>query len=193
MDKKSDKDDQNDKDVDATDIQNFDEKMNAPSLSQGDVSIDSVLKQQAKPVVDEAIKLQRKKYIKYGSIGGALLIVLLMIFSCEGSKGPMEYGVCSTYLEMNTPYPHTLQYTGVEGSRTSIRIYYTSIDPFGQYKLEMIECKFNPGKWEVTEILKNRRPVDPAEVKKFNRILPALVTSELYLELPPNWKNPSVR
>lgn len=162
-------------------------------LAQEDVALDDVLKTQARKPQDEAALQKKKKLIKYGSIGGACLLVLFLLFSCQPSKGPMEYGVCSVFLEMNTPYPHTLNYTAVEGSATVIRIYYTSVDPFGQYKEEMIECKYRSDKWELAEINKNRRPVDPQEVKKFNMLIPSIVESDPYRVMPPNWENPLTR
>jgi len=163
------------------------------SFTQKDIRMDDVLKKQGAKAVDAKTLKQRKDYIKYGSIGAGCLIVLFFLFSGQTPKGPLEYGVCSVFLEMNTPYPHTLKYLGVEGSRTSIRIYYTSTDPFGQYKMEMLDCKFSTKKLEMTEALINRRPVPKELVQKFNRILPTLVQSDLYLDIPPHWKNPSIR
>ncbi len=155
----------------------------------GDVSLDDVLTQQAQNSEDLEKKKKRDKQIKYGGIGVAFLFVAFLLFSCGPGKGPMEYGVCATFLELNTPYPNTLRFKNVEGSQTNIRIYYTSIDPFGQYKEEMIECRFRTDRWELAEVNKNRRPVDPVLVQKFNLTIPTILESDPDLTLPPHWKN----
>jgi hypothetical protein len=155
----------------------------------GDVSLDEALSKQAKKTGNAKKINLTKKQIQYGAGGFVALLLIFMLFSCGGAKGPMEYGVCSTFLEMNTAYPHTLQYTAVEGSQTAIRIYYTSTDPFGQYKSEMIECRFRSDAWQLLEITKNRRQVDPEVVKKFNLLVPSIVAGKPNLDLPPYWKN----
>lgn len=174
-------------------IEITDETVEDGIVPHGDALLDSVLEKQAAKPKDEALEKKKKDFIKYGSIAGAFLVLLLVLFSCQSSKGPMEYGVCSVFLEMNTPYPHTLRYNAVEGSRTSIRIYYTSVDPFGQYKEEMIECKFRSDKWELVEVSKNRRVVNSEEVRKFNILIPTIIENDPDLSLPPNWKNPLLK
>ena len=154
-----------------------------------DVSLDDALSKQAKKTGSAPKINLTKKQMQYGGGGFVALILILMLFSCGGAKGPMEYGVCSTFLEMNTAYPHTLQYTAVEGSQTAIRIYYTSTDAFGQYKSEMIECRFRSDAWQLMEVTKNRRQVDPEVVKKFNLLIPSIVAGKPNLDLPPYWKN----
>lgn len=159
-----------------------------------DINLDESLSQQAKE--DKKLDPKKKKQYLFGGIGGAALLMVLMVFSCQPSKGPMAFGICSVFLELNTPYPHTLQYTDYESSYTAIRIYYTSTDPFGEYKQEMIECSFTADEqtgMKVNQILKNRRPVDQATIAKFNILLPTIMASDPYRVLPPQWKNPLVR
>jgi hypothetical protein len=158
-----------------------------------DMSLDDLLTEEISTLTDEDRK--KLKQIGYGALAVAAVIVLLTIFSMQPKKGPMSYGICSTFLEMQTPYPNTLNYTDIEGSRTALRIYFTSIDPFGEYKLEMIECTFGPdeaGGMKLTQVTRNRRLVDPAIVEKFNKTLPIIMASDPYLVIPPDWKNPWV-
>jgi hypothetical protein len=158
-----------------------------------DMSLDDLLTEEISTLTDEDRK--KLKQIGYGALAVAAIIALLTIFSMQPKVGPMSYGICSTFLEMQTPYPNTLNYSGIEGSRTALRIYYTSIDPFGEYKLEMIECTFGPdeaGGMKLTQVTRNRRPVDPAIVEKFNKTLPIIMASDPYLVIPPDWKNPWV-
>lgn len=157
-----------------------------------DVPLDELLSDEANPLTPEDIK--KVKQIGLGALGVVLIIILLSIYGCQPAKGSMAYGICSTFLELNTPYPHTLNYIDLEGSRTAVRIYFTSTDPFGQFKQEMIECKFGPDEkmgMKVTEVFRNRRLVDPALVKKFNLTLPTIMASDPYVVMPGlDWKNP---
>lgn len=157
-----------------------------------DVPLDELLSDEANPLTPEDIK--KLKQIGMGLIGAVLAVILLAIYGCQPQKASMAYGICSTFLEMNTPYPHTLKYIGLEGSKTAVRIYFTSTDPFGQYKQEMIECKFGPDKttgMKITEILRNRRQIDSKVVQDFNLVLPTIMASDPYLVMPGrDWKNP---
>lgn len=158
---------------------------------QPEISLDAALKEEAreKPQLDE----KQKKQILYGAGGLAILLLIIAVFSCQPSKGSMAYGICSTFLELNTPYPHTIHHTDLEGSRTAVRIYFTSTDPFGEYKQEMIECTFGPDEamgMKLTQVMRNRRPVDPAIVNEFNLSLPTIIASDPYRVMPPEWKNP---
>lgn len=173
------------------DIQNPEEAQPDTDFSGQDINLDESLSEQAK--AGKALDPKKKKQIMFGGIGGALLLIVLMVFSCQPSKGPMAFGICSVFLELNTPYPQTLQYTDYESSYTAMRIYFTSTDPFGEYKQEMIECSFTADEqtgMKVNQILRNRKPVDQETVNKFNILLPTIIASDPYRVLPPEWKNP---
>lgn len=133
-----------------------------------------------------------EKAIKYGSIALALLLVVLMVYSCQPKKGSMGYGICSTFLELTTTYPHTLQYSDVEFSRTAVRIYFSAIDAFGEFKNEMLECTFGPDEkmgMKLTQVKRNRNPVEQKVIDEFNMTLPTVMSSKPYLVMPPEWKN----
>lgn len=158
-----------------------------------DIALDKILEEEAKKPSDKPKKKDLEaKVVKYGFIGGLVLILGMMVYSCQPAKGSMAYAICSTFLELNTPYPHTLRYVSLEESRTAARIYYTNIDPFGEYKLEMIECKFGPDQqmgMRITEIMRNRKAVDADIVNAFNKTLPTIMASDPYRIAPPEWKN----
>lgn len=161
---------------------------------QRDMPLDDLLTEEVSPLTEEDMK--KVKQVGFGTLGVILVGIVLGIFSCQPQEGPMAYGICSTFLEMTTPYPNTLEYTEpLEGSKTAIRIYFTNIDPFGEYKLEMMECTFGPneaGGMKLTQVTRNRRPVDAEVVTKFNATLPIVIGAEPYLVVPPDWKNPWV-
>lgn len=182
-------------DKDLMDIINVEDALPVDGKYAGDISIDELLSEQANTLTPEDKK--KIKQVTYGTLGVIVMLVVLSIFSFQPKKGPMSYGICSTFLEMNTPYPNTLEYTDLEGSRTALRIYFTSIDPFGEYKLEMMECTFGPDEagtgMKLTQVTRNRRPVDAEMVRKFNATLPIVIESDPYLVMPPEWKNQLVQ
>ncbi|MFA5593046.1 MAG: hypothetical protein WC989_07015 [Micavibrio sp.] len=158
--------------------------------SSADISLDAALSKQA--AEGTPLDARKKKQILYGGAALACLLLVLMMFSCQPARGSMAYGICSVFLEMNVDYPQTIQHTDYEGSYTAVRIYFTNTDAFGEFKLEMIECTFGPDEamgMKLTQVARNRRPVEPAKVEAFNRILPVIMASDPYRVLPPNWEN----
>lgn len=161
-----------------------------PDIPQ-DISLDEQMSAQArKPGRFKKEEIER--FIKFGAIGVGLLLVVLMVYSCQPKKGSMGYGICSTFLELNTTYPHTLNYTDVEFSRTAVRIYFSEIDAFGEYKHQMIECTFGPDEkmgMKLTQVKRNRNAIEAKIVNDFNMTLPTVMSGKPYLVMPPEWKN----
>lgn len=165
------------------------------SFSDKEMSLDAAMSESVSKKTPE--ERAREKKIILGVVAGISAILLLMaLYSCQPNKGSMAYGICSTLLEMNTQYPHTINHVALEGSRTTVRIYYTSTDAFGQYKMEIYECKFGPDEkmgMRLTDIIWNRKSVDRAEVDRANKILPTIISSDPYRVAPPEWKNPLLK
>lgn len=177
------------------DINRANKKQSPKKDVQEETSLDAALKADEKKLnsKDNFLSKIEGKYIAYAVGGFVFLLLILMMYSCQPAKGSMAYGVCSVFLEQNTTYPHSINHIGVEGSRTAVRIYFTTTDAFGEYKQEMLECTFGPDEamgMRVTQIARNRKPVDGALVQEFNKSLPAIIASDPYRAMPPNWKNP---
>lgn len=163
------------------------------AFADSDISTDEALSRAASSKSEEQ-RARERKYILWGSITALILLILGGVYSCQPTEGSMAYGICSTLLETNTQYPETLKITEVEGSRTTVRIYFTSIDAFGQFKLEMFECKFGPDPnndkgMRITELLRNRKSLGQEAISNANKILPAITSSNPYRVMPPEWKN----
>ncbi len=181
-----------DNDADISEVQNVEPPpQEKPVKAGGDMALDDMLTRQAKK--PSSLQKISKKQIKMAGAGVGALLIILLLFSCQPKNGPMTFGICSAFLELNTPYPHTLQYNSVDLSQTAVRIYFTNVDPFGQFKQEMIECGYgldSQGNPKLTQVSRNRRAIDQAIVEKFNVSLPTIVESDPYRVMPPNWKNP---
>lgn len=132
-------------------------------------------------------RYHRGRIFAVGFVVFLLLMTLLIMFSCGPRQGTMLYGICKTYLEQSIPYPETMVPTNVEQYAAATRIYFTSIDPFGQFKLEYIECTYKADAQNnliVDKVLINRREEDPDRVKNFNASLSAIIAAEPDLSLP---------
>lgn len=187
-------DTENQTEKDLSDIQNDPDTESHIAAQPYDIPLDELLSGESSTLTPEEIKKLKKTGL--WGLGILLVVILLSFYACQPRQGSMAFGICSTFLELNTPYPHTLNYTALEGSRTSIRIYFTSTDPFGQYRQEMLECKFGPDDktgMKLTEVLRNRRPMDQKIVREFNVTLPTIMASDPYIVMPPEWKNPLVK
>lgn len=195
---------------DLSEIQNAEEvPAQQPSLtspSGRELSIDEMLARQAQRMQKPGLgfpgsrapvetKKKNTKQLVWGGVGVVCLILIMTFYALQPNKGSMAFGICSTFLELNIFYPHTLNITDIEGSRTAVRIYFTNVDPFGEFQQEMIECTFGPDEvmgMKLTQVSRNRRRVDPSVVNKFNLTLPTIMSSEPNLILPPDWKNPLI-
>lgn len=92
-------------------------------------------------------ELKEKATSTQGIITGAvsvlvLFVVVMIVQSCTPRKGTILYGMCKSFLEVQIPFPETIEHSFVEQYRKAIRIYFTHTDPFGQYQMEYIECSF---------------------------------------------------
>lgn len=81
--------------------------------------------------------------IIYGTIAVVVIFIILMVVqACTPRKGSFLYGICGSFLELQIPYPETIRHSSVEQYRKALRIYYSHIDDFGEYQMEMLECSF---------------------------------------------------
>ena len=71
-----------------------------------------------------------------------LFIVLLIVQSCTPRKGNILYGMCGEFLTLQVPFPLTITQREIEMYSNGVRIYFTHVDAFGGYQLEMTECIF---------------------------------------------------
>ncbi len=155
--------------------------------------------------ISEEKQLKRKKQIKYGSIL-AVIVVLGYLFSrlFIPYQGHQTFAICKTFLELNVEYPSTLRLNeSVTRGGNKVRIWFSHIDGFGQYKIQQIECIYGPDETlpyvlesvaissvTITDDNRDRWEVDADKVRLFNKAaLPYLINADLDLTLP--WPLPT--
>ena len=147
--------------------------------------IDAIVAKSA--VKEKKDKLRKKRIIRGIQITVVSLLgygIYLLFVPFQG--GP-AFGVCKIFLELNARFPTMLRLSTVEEFATSVRIWYTEVDSFGEYKLQPIQCYFKPDEvlgLVVDKITIDRRDVDPVKVEDFNRSLPVVLQNLGDLTLP---------
>lgn len=142
---------------------------------------------QSKMVAAE--KAKRKKIFKYGLIVAFIgLFSWGMYYLLAPFKAGMTFGICKTFLELEMQFPQNMRVSIVEDFGQYVRIWYTQVDAFGEYRMENIQCHFRSD--EVTgaaveRVAINRREVDQARVDDFNRSIAVILQNPPDLTIPP--------
>ena len=136
----------------------------------------------------EAQKKKRKRTFNMIFGGGfAALIAYGVYYLFAPYQAGLTYGVCKTFLELNVRFPQDLRVSTVEDYGNYVRIWYTQLDSFGEYRMENIQCNFkeDPVTGAVLDTVSvNRREVDPAKVESFNISLAILLQNPPDLTIP---------
>lgn len=142
----------------------------------------------ARSKLAEAEKAKKKKMFKLGgSVAGIALIGWAGYYLFKPYEAGMTYGICKTFLELHVQFPQDLRLSTVDDLGASVRIWYTQLDAFGEYRMESIQCYFRPD--DVTgaaleKVTINRREVDPKEVEEFNESIGVVLAAPLDLTIP---------
>lgn len=134
-------------------------------------------------------KRQLKKKVILGVVAGfVLFLVAAYTYLMTPYKGGMTYGICKVFLERKVTFPSTLELKGVEDFGNSVRIWYMTIDSFGNNRMEPIQCYFKTdatsGYLQIDKVKIRRRDVDQNIVDDFNKTIPALYAYPPDLSLP---------
>lgn len=137
----------------------------------------------------EKKKRFRKKMIKRTSIGiGVVLFGLFLIWGFAPFKGGITFGICKVYLETHVRFPKHLRLSKVDNFADSVRIWYTQIDPFGEYRLENIQCFYGYDEDAKSSIIEriaiNRRDVPQHKLDAFNKTLGIIAANPPDLTYP---------
>lgn len=117
----------------------------------------------------------------------AVLFALIMYVGLQPIVGTPRYGVCRTFIELQLPYPETLQINVVEESALAVRVYFSHIDAFGSSRLNMIECEYKTDPrlgLVLSSVYVNRVQMPKETVDMFNYTVPYVLANPPDLRLP---------
>ncbi|MDH5723377.1 MAG: hypothetical protein OEY94_08670 [Alphaproteobacteria bacterium] len=142
--------------------------------------------------IKEEKKLRKKKKVKRMLlIGFFLLFAYLLYFLFKPFEESINYGICKTFLELQVFYPHTIYISEVQRLRSgTMRIWFSRIDPFGEYRMTPFECTFSPqpnpatGMPVITKMRMGKIEISPEIVKQYNHAIPWIVQNPPSLVLP---------
>jgi hypothetical protein len=130
-------------------------------------------------------KKSNKRYIALGALG---FISAVAWWGTRPFSGTIEYGICKTFIELRLNYPQTLMTSQIEDFNNALRLHYTYIDPYGQYRMDFAQCTFrtNPtsGQLYLAEVKINRVKLDDKIVNAFNQTMPVFDMYQPDLVLP---------
>ncbi len=143
----------------------------------------------------EALKIKRKKQMKWaGILGGLCLLGLLIMWGTvtPTRTGSFKFGICRVFLELYVQYPDTLRLGTTEERGNLTKIWFEQIDSFGENHLQALQCYFKKdesGKvWQISRATIDRREIDPEIIERFNASIPMIYAYppelEYYYELP---------
>ncbi len=156
-----------------------------PAKTQVEEQIDAEL---ASSSIERKRKGARKLRFNLGIVAGVVMLLGFGVYWLfKTHQGGMAFGVCKVFLEGVVRYPDHLRLSTVEEFENSVRIWYTQVDSFGEYRMEPIQCyyKVDPELGTMLDrVTINRREIDPGVVNNFNRALSSVVAYPMDLSIP---------
>lgn len=124
------------------------------------------------------LRKKRTKNLLYFAVFSILAYGAWFLF--KPFQSGMNYGICKVFAELQVPYPYTIYYSEVVEFSDSIRIWYSYLDSFGDYRLVPIQCYFGPHEtygFGLDRVTIGRREIDPDVVERFNSSIPSIITN----------------
>ena len=138
--------------------------------------------------VKEEKQKKQKSFMKRGGIALAILLVgYFVYYLMQPYKGSMAFGVCKVFIELHVQYPTTLKLSSVEEFSTSVRVWYTHTDSFGEYIMEPIQCYFKADDtygFILDKVTIRRREFDQQVVDDFNNSIGVVFANPPDLTIP---------
>lgn len=162
---------------------------------KGEILKQTVIEEEKpKASLAEKLKAENKKKLKK-----KIILTSVVIFSAFIAYGvhwlfkpymaPPDYGICRTFIELNISYPETLEVSQFSYGRDGgLRLWFTHIDAFGEYRMEQFRCWFEYNEYgqvsKVKALKKGRVNLDPDIVAHLNSSLPYFHANPVILAWP---------
>ena len=161
------------------------EEEDAKKVKPTQDEIEAVLAESKLVAAEKAKKMRMFKM--GGSIAGVALLGYLGYYLFKPFEAGMTYGLCRTFLELYVQFPQDLRISSVDDLGMSVRVWYTQVDAFGEYRMERMQCYFKPD--DVTgaaleKVTVDRREVDPLLIDSFNKSIPVVLANPPDLTIP---------
>ena len=85
---------------------------------------------------------RRRLFRGAGALAGLALLGWIAHYLFMPYKGEMTFGICKTFLELNVRFPQDMRISTVDDFGDYVRIWYTQLDAFGEYRMENIQCHY---------------------------------------------------
>ncbi|HBR68961.1 MAG TPA: hypothetical protein DEA55_06255 [Rhodospirillaceae bacterium] len=162
-------------------------KISKPSLDTKKSTVESIKARRAYK------RRQSRKWMIIGGVATLLSGVTWALFIPY--KGPITYGACKVFLENYVLYPQSVRISTVDDYGASVRIWFTYLDSFGEFKLEPMQCffkmttdddkkKYGNVSFIMEKATINRREIGPDIIERFNYSILGIVASPPDLSLP---------
>lgn len=118
----------------------------------------------------------------------AIAIVGYMIWmNNQPAHGTWRYGLCRAFMEFEYAFPPTYDVLSVEEQNTSSRFYMAETNPFGNERIVQVDCDYqvNNNSVRLVRLSLDRKPIPPARVAYYNKMIPTLMSTKLNTVLPP--------
>jgi hypothetical protein len=156
------------------------EKIKRDLVKEADLAVEKADKK-------EALKKKRRSNRNKILAGVVVVLGLILYVGLQPLVGTPRYGVCRTFIELQLPYPETLQINVVEESALAVRVYFSHIDAFGSSRLNMIECEYKTDQrlgLVLSSVYVNRVQMPKETVEMFNYTVPYVLANPPDLRLP---------
>jgi len=140
-----------------------------------------------------------KPYAALIYIGGFLAVIgagaYLYYDMNRPATGSWRYGVCRTFVELETRYPHTINVTQVVEDARYAEIYVSFINAHGVRPTRVYKCNYKQtetGQILVDDIYVDFDRISDEKIDLFNKMVPFLIESKDIDTTLPNWEGMSI-
>lgn len=146
-------------------------------------------KQNRKGIAKAPVKKKSKK--KWAALAVVIIGGLLYWWGIQPIiyNGSILFGICRTYIELNTQYPSELEFIDLRERGSKVSVEYVTVDAFGQHIAHEATCNFKRGSNQeiLLDTFRLRRGVanrdysfaieNKEKIVAFNKTIPTIIAN----------------